>query len=190
MRTPRSGQCGVTLVEVLVGTALGLAVVASLASAVAAGGRLLASGSARAEAEDTIQLALEALAFDVRRAGWDPTGAGITPLVQADADGFGVVADLDADGTVDAASEELVRWRCERRGRRLVRTVGRQAMALADGVVGCAIGYTGRTGAALVPPLDAAARADVAAIGLRLRLAPGGRAASERAAHIALRAAP
>ena len=192
MKVPaaRSGQRGVTLVEVLVGTALGLAVVASLASAVASGGRLLASGSARAEAEDTLQLALEALAFDVRRAGWDPAGAGIAPLVQADADGFGVVADLDADGTVDAASEELVRWKCDHPGRRLVRTVGQQAMALADGVVGCAIDYAGPGGAMLAPPLDAAARAGVAAVGLRLRLAPAGRAASERAARVALRAAP
>jgi Tfp pilus assembly protein PilW len=181
---------GITLVEVLVGTALGLAVVASLASAVASGGRLLALGSARAEAEDTVQLALEALAFDVRRAGWDPAGAGIVGLTQADADGFGVVADLDGDGTVDATSEEVVRWRCDNAGRRLVRTIGQQAMSLAEGVVGCTLDYVAAGGVPLVPPLDAARRAKVAAIGLRVRLAPGVHAASERTARFALRAAP
>jgi Tfp pilus assembly protein PilW len=187
---PRAAERGVTLVEVLVGTALGLAVVASLASAVASGGRLLVSGSARAEAEDTLQLALEALAFDVRRAGWDPAAAGIEPLVHADADGFGVGADLDGDGTVDATSEEYVRWRCDHAGHRLVRTIGQQAMTLADGVVGCTPDYTGPGGAPLAPPLDAGARAEVAAVGLHVRLAPGGRAPSARAGRVALRTAP
>jgi Tfp pilus assembly protein PilW len=186
----RPAERGVTLVEVLVGIALGLAVVASLASAVASGGRLLVSGSARAEAEDTLQLALEALAFDVRRAGWDPAGAGIARLTEADADGFGLVADLDGDGTVDATSEEYVRWRCDDAGHRLVRTIGQQAMTLADGVVACTLDYSGPGGTPLAPPLDAVARAGVAAVGLHVRLAPGGRAASERAVRVALRAAP
>jgi len=186
----RARARGLTLVEVLVGTALGLVVAASLAHAVASGGRLLASASARAEAEDTLQLAVETLAFDVRRAGWDPAAAGLAPLVEAEADGFGVVADLDGDGGIDAAGDELVRWRCDREGRRLVRTVGRQPMPLAEGVVACAFAYAARGGAPLAPPLDAAARAAVAAVGLDVRLAPAGRAPSARRVRVALRVAP
>jgi Tfp pilus assembly protein PilW len=63
---------GATLVELLVGTALGLAVLAALAAAFGAGGRLLLGSAARAEGEDVAQLAVEAFVFDVRRAGYDP----------------------------------------------------------------------------------------------------------------------
>ena len=72
----RPAERGTGLAELLVGTALGLVVLSLLTFAVATGSRLLAACGARGEAEDTAHLALEAFAFDARRAGYDPAAAG------------------------------------------------------------------------------------------------------------------
>jgi len=73
-----------SLVELLVGTALALVVLSALTAAVGTGARLLLACGARGEAEDTAQLALEALTFDVRRAGWDPAASGLVAVRKAD----------------------------------------------------------------------------------------------------------
>src|SRR5439155_20652412 len=101
-----------SLVELLVGTALALVVLSALTAAVGTGARLLLACGARGEAEDTAQLALEALTFDVRRAGWDPAASGLVAVREADADRLVLAADLDGDGAVDDASEETAAYVC------------------------------------------------------------------------------
>jgi len=185
---------GIGLVELLVGAALALVVLSALTAAVAAGARLLVASGARGEAEDTTQLALEALAFDVRRAGWDPAAGGVEAVREADADRLVLAADLDGDGTVDPASAELTGYVCAASARRLSRLVGRQSMPLADGVSGCGFRYLDRNGTTIaIPPggLDAPGRARIGAVALDLVLLPNGLAGrSERAILIALRTAP
>jgi Tfp pilus assembly protein PilW len=175
---------GASLVELLVGTALALAALGALTAAIACGGRLLVQGGARGELEDVAHIAVEALTFDVRRAGYDPTLAGVERLVEAAADRLTVTADLDGNGAVDGTSEETVAWVCAPAQRRLSRIVGRQSMPLADGVTSCAFRYLDAGGAPIVvPPAGLAAidRARVRAIALDLDLtaaplhAPSGR---------------
>ncbi len=125
-----------SLVELLVGTALALVVLSALTAAVGTGARLLLACGARGEAEDTAQLALEALTFDVRRAGWDPAASGLVAVREADVDRLVLTADLDGDGAVDDTSEETTAYVCLASARRLSRLVGRQSMPLADGVTG------------------------------------------------------
>jgi Tfp pilus assembly protein PilW len=184
------GRRGTGVVELLVAVAIALAVLGAAAGALGAGGRLLAACAIRGESEDTVQLALEALAFDVRRAGWDPARAGLVAIREATPDRLAVAADLDADGRLDAGSEESVTWVCDRAGGRLSRIVGRQSMPLAEDVAACEFRYLDRDGLDLAPGigLDAAARARVRAVGLRLAVAPpGGRQPSARRALVALR---
>ena len=185
---------GTGLVELLVGAALALLVLSALTAAVATGARLLVACGARGEAEDTAQLALEALGFDVRRAGWDPAASGLAAVREAGADRLVLAADLDGDGAIDDTSEEITAYRCDASARRLSRVVGRQSMPLADGVTGCAFHYLDRDGAAMPIPtggLDAAARARIGAVGLDFVLVPSGlRGRSERRLLIALRTAP
>jgi len=180
-----------SLVELLVGTALALVVLSALTAAVGTGARLLLACGARGEAEDTAQLALEALTFDVRRAGWDPAAVAVR---EADADRLVLAADLDGDGAVDDTSEETTAYVCLASARRLSRLVGRQSMPLADGVTGCGFRYLDRDGAPMAIPaggLGAAARARIAAVALDLVLLPKGLAGrAERSILIALRTAP
>src|SRR5262249_57919830 len=103
---------GVTLIELVVGMGITLLVLGACVGAIAASTRLVATLGARAEAEDTAQLAVEAFRFDVRRAGFDPTASGVEGLAGALPDQPTLQADLDADGTLDAGSEELTRWVC------------------------------------------------------------------------------
>jgi hypothetical protein len=183
---------GSTLAELLVGTALALGVLAVLAASVGAGGRALRGLDARNEGDDTAALAVEAHAVDVQRAGWDPGAAGVEAITEARADRLAVAADLDGDGAVDAASEEAVAWVCA--PGQLSRIVGNQSLPVANGVVGCVLGYLGADGAALPIPaggLDAAGRAAVRAVTLDLRLRPAAlHAHSGRQATIALRGRP
>ena len=183
-----------SLVELLVGTALALVVLSALTAAVGTGARLLIASGARGEAEDTAQLALEALTFDVRRAGWDPAASGLVAVREADADRLVLAADLDGDGAVDDASEETAAYVCLASARRLSRLVGRQSMPLADGVTGCGFRYLDREGAPMAIPaggLAAADRARIGAVALDLVLLPNGLAGrAERSILIALRTAP
>ena len=170
----RAGTRGTGLVELLVGVALALAALGALTASIACGGRLLVQGSARGELEDVAHIAVEALTFDVRRAGYDPTRVGVEGLVEAAADRVAFSADLDGSGAVDDASEETVTYVCSTALRRLSRIVGRQSMPLADGVTGCAFRYLDGSGAALVVPsggLGAADRVRVRAVGLDLAVA-------------------
>ena len=170
---PRPG--GTSIVELLVGTLLGLLVLAALTAAVAVGARLVAAAGARGEAEDTAQLAVEAFTFDARRAGYDPSQAGIERVVQALPDAVGFGADLDGDGVVDGASEEQTAYACSASNRRLSRIVGRQSLPLADGVSRCVFRFLDGAGMAMaVPPagLGAADRARIGALALDLRLVP------------------
>ena len=165
---------GASLVELLVGTALAMIALAALTAAIACGGRLLAQGAGRGELEDIAHIAVETLAFDVRRAGYDPRAVGVERVLEAAADHVTVAADLDASGAVDGTSEETVGYLCSASLHRLSRVVGRQSMPLADGVTVCAFRYLDRNGAALAIPaggLVAADRARVHAVGLDLTLA-------------------
>jgi len=180
---------GASLVEVIVATALGLVVVSLLTLVVGAGGRVLASVGARGEAEDTAQLAIEAFTFDARRAGFDPSAAGIEALSEARPDRLTFLADLDANGTVDATSEETTAHVCG--AAQLSRVIGRQSLPLADGVTTCRFHYFDRDGREMTPPpagLDAAGRRAIRALGLELVLRPARlRAPSGRTIVVALR---
>jgi len=182
---------GTGLVELLVGTALGLAVLSLLTLIVGLGGRVLAACGARGEAEDTAQLAIEAFTFDARRAGFDPTAAGVGPLAEARADRVAFSADLDGNGAVDTSSEESAAHVCSVPTGRLSRIIGRQSLPLAEGVTACGFSYLDATGAPIAIPaagLDAAARARVRAVALHLTLLPAGlRGRTERTVVTAIR---
>jgi Tfp pilus assembly protein PilW len=185
---------GSTVVELLVASTLALVVLTALTAAIGAGNRLLASVGARGQAEDIAQLALEALVFDVRRAGYDPAGAGIAPVGEAHPDRLTLAADLDGDGTVATDSEETTTYACALAARRLSRIIGRQSLPLADGVTACAFRFLDAGGDPIplaAGGLDGADRDRIRAIGFDLTLIPpGGGAPTARRVTVALRSRP
>jgi len=180
---------GSSLVELLVATMLGLAVLSVLTLVVGMGGRLLAACGARGEAEDTAALAVEAFTFDARRAGFDPCAASVEALADARPTRLAFLADLDASGAIDAASEETIAYVCA--SGQLSRVVGRQSLPLADRTTTCGFRYLDRTGAEIAVPatgLDAGGRRAVRAVAIDLGLRSGLlHAASARSIVVALR---
>jgi hypothetical protein len=182
---------GSSPIEALLAATVGLLMLSALTGALAGGARALVRGGARAEASDTIGLAVEAFLFDLRRAGHDPAGIGVTPVTLARTDRITLEADLDGDGVVDGASAEHVSWVCGTSSRRLSRILGAQSMPVADGVIGCGLSYLDGEETALVPPpsgLGAEERSRIAVVVLDLRLLPrGGGPPVERSLAVALR---
>jgi Tfp pilus assembly protein PilW len=187
----RRSTRGTGLMELLVGATLGLLVLGALTAAIGTGARLLTTAGARGEVEDIVQLAVEALTFDARRAGYDPTRVGVTAVSEARADRVTLLADLDGDGLVDGTSEETTAYVCAVGTARLSRVIGRQSLPLADGVTACAFRYLDASGVSLAVPasgLAAPERARIRAVALDLGLAaPGLRIPTARALLVALR---
>ncbi len=185
---------GYTLVELLVGLALGLVALGVLAGAFAAGARLLVVSGARVEATDAVVIAAESFQFDVRRAGWDPAGVAVEPLVVARADRLTLHADLDGDGVVDPGSEEVTSYVCSGGPPRLSRIIGAQSMPVAGDVSSCALRYADADGTPLLPGpggLSASQRVAVRRVTLDLGVRPAAIAApATRSTTVALRSVP
>jgi Tfp pilus assembly protein PilW len=188
---PAAHVKGTTLLELVVASGLGLLVLGALVAAVAAAGRVTTAIGARAEAEDTAQLAVEAFRFDVRRAGFDPAAVGVEPLTAALTDQLALQADLDGNGTIETGSEEATRWLCATGPPRLSRIIGAQSLPVAAPVTRCGLRYFDAVGIELAigaGGLAPADRARVRRVTLDLAVAPpGGGEAAARTADVALR---
>jgi Tfp pilus assembly protein PilW len=147
--------------------------------------RLLAAG-------ETVRIALDVIARDLRQAGFDPRGAAIAPVAAASATALTLQRDEDGDGAVDAESEEVVAYAL----RLAYGIVGRQSMPLADGLAadGFRLTYFDAAGAEIAPAggaLDAAALARVRRVRVALRLhAPGRGLLAAGATDVVLRNQP
>lgn len=185
---------GFTLVELLVGLALGLLAVGLLVAGVAAGTRLLVVAGARVEATDAVVIAAESFQFDVRRAGWDPAGIDVEPLVTAQPGRVTLHADVDGDGSIDADSEEVTSYVCSIGPPRLSRIIGAQSMPVAGDVSTCGLRYLDAAGVELVAGpggLSFTDRRAVRAIVLDLGVRPPVLAApAMRSVPVALRSVP
>jgi prepilin-type N-terminal cleavage/methylation domain-containing protein len=187
-------RAGFSLVELLVALALGLILSVAAVATAATALRHVAAFALRAEADDLAYLALETFTLDVRRAGFDPRATGFDPLAVATTSRLTVQADLDGDGAVDGASEEVTTIACDVPGGRLSRVVGGQSLPLANGVVACTLAYADAGGAPLSVPaggLDAASRRRVRSASLDVALVPpGAGAAATSRTTVALRVRP
>src|SRR5262245_20313295 len=182
---------GTTVLGLVVASGLGLLGLGALVAAVAVAARVTTAIGARAEAEDTAQLAIEAFRFDVRRAGFDPAAVGVEPVTAALADQLALQADLDGDGTIDTGSEEVTRWLCASGPPRLSRIIGAQSLPVAAPVTRCGLRYFDGGGSELVPGASGLAppdRARVRHVTLDVAVEPpGGGAPAARTVDVALR---
>ena len=167
---------GMTLVEVTIGTAVGLGVVAAMSALLAVSLQSWRRADVAADVREALVDALDQLARDVRLAGYDPTRGGIAGILAASAQSIEIEADLDGNGTVDADSEEHVTYRCARDCETLERIVGRQVLPLVSGLAAGSfrLRYFDERGGEVVP-VDAATRAAIRRITVRAttRDAPG-----------------
>jgi hypothetical protein len=192
MTRPRAVR-GSMLVAPLVAAAVGLAALAGVAALLSQAARWIRRANVRVEAHDTADLVAQAFAFDLRRAGWSPTGTTVARLTHAAADAFEVHADLDGDGVVDPTSAERLRWAYAPARRTVSRLVGDQAMPLASIVSDFELAYLDDAGMPLAPGVTGLPAADldrVRAVVAAFRLAdPTGGVPVQRTVAVALRGA-
>lgn len=120
-------------------------------------------GAAHVEAQQSARYALERLAGELREAGYDPTVAGIAPVVLAEPTRVVFQRDLNGNGVVDPTRERVAYLL--RTGEAILRRdAGGGAQPVVEGVRGFRLVYLDRAGA---PTTDPAA---VTAVRIRLEI--------------------
>lgn len=161
----RHGPAGYSLVDLLVALAVGGGLMASTLTLLHLGLRAWVWGAARVEAQQSARYALERLAGELREAGYDPTVAGIAPVVLAEPTRIVFQRDLNGNGVVDPTRERVTYLL--RAGETILRRdAGGGAQPVVEGVRGFRLVYLDRAGAATTDP--------AAVTAVRIRLEIGG----------------
>ncbi len=144
---------GLTLVELMIGTALAMATLATFTALLTSILAARARAAEAAEAMTAVASAIDQIVRDVRLAGYDPLGRGIAGISAASATAVVLAADLDGSGDVDPASEEQISYRTATGGDTLQRIVGQQSLPLLSDLAagGFRIAYLDGSGVELNP---------------------------------------
>lgn len=166
MRHPPAGY---SLVDLLVALAVGGGLMASTLTLLHLGLRAWVWGAARVEAQQSARYAVERMAGELREAGYDPTVAGIAPVVVAEPARVAFQRDFNGNGVVDATRERVTYLL--RPGETILRRdAGGGAQPVVEHVRAFRLTYIDRTGAETTDP------ATVTAVRIRLEVGEPGSA--------------
>ena len=159
----RARTAGYSLVDLLVALAVGGGLMASSLGLLHLGLRAWLWGSARVSAQQSARYALERMASELREAGYDPTVAGIAPVLVAEPTRVVFQRDLNGNGVVDPTRERVTYLL--RPGERILRRdAGGGAQPVIEEVRELRLSYLDRTGG---PTADPAA---VTAVRIRIEV--------------------
>src|SRR5262245_36421678 len=145
----RAAQRGFTLTELLVaGAVLGL-VLSAVVGVLSSGLHSYAAGAARVDLQQGVRLALERMSRELREAGYDPTGAGVAPVLVAEPTRIVFQRDLNGNGVIDATRERVTFLL---RGDVLRRDAGGGAQPVLAGVKRLALTYRDRAHSPTIDP--------------------------------------
>ncbi len=134
VRLARS-ESGVTIVELIVASVVGMGVVLAAVQLLRVHAHLALDSQAALGASSGAAWALRATLEDVKRSGVDPTGSGIEALSGTRPTWIETRRDLDGDGRIDDRSAEVVGLGWSARGDGSVaRRVGAQSMSIVSRV--------------------------------------------------------
>jgi hypothetical protein len=103
----RHARAGYSLVDLLVALAVGGGLMASTLTLLHLGLRAWVWGAARVDAQQSARYAVERMASELREAGYDPTVAGIAPVVLAEPARVVFQRDFNGNGVVDPTRERV-----------------------------------------------------------------------------------
>ena len=165
----RHAPAGYSLVDLLVALAVGGGLMASTLTLLHLGLRAWVWGAARVDAQQSARYAVERMASELREAGYDPTVAGIAPVVLAEPARVVFQRDFNGNGVVDPTRERVTYLL--RPGETILRRdAGGGAQPVVEQVRAFRLTYLDRAGAETT---DAAA---VTAVGIRLEVGETGSA--------------
>ena len=158
------GSRGYSLVDMLVAMAIGGGMLAASATLLHLGLHAWVWGAARVEAQQSTRYALERMASELREAGYDPTAAGIAPVVVAEPARVEFQRDLNGNGVIDPTRERVTY--VLRAGESILRRdAGGGAQPVINGVRAFQLAYLDREGVETTDP--------AAVIAVRARLEVG-----------------
>jgi type IV pilus assembly protein PilW len=160
---PWRGASGFSLPELLVSLAVIGLVMAGVFTLLQAGLGAYALGTARVEAQQSARIALERMVKELREAGYDPTRAGIAPVLTAEPQRVVFQRDLNGNGVIDP-THERVSYLLRPGESVLRRDAGGGAQPIIEGVRRLELAYYDRAGVGTTDP------ARVAAIGIELEV--------------------
>lgn len=165
----RHARGGYSLVDLLVALAVGGGLMASTLTLLHLGLRAWVWGAARVEAQQSVRYAVERMAGELREAGYDPTVAGIAPVVLAEPGRVVFQRDFNGNGVVDATRERVTYLL--RPGETILRRdAGGGAQPVVENVRAFRLTYLDRAGAETSDP------AAVTAVRIRLEVGEAGSA--------------
>ncbi len=174
-RSPKSAHAaerGLTLIELLVTTAVLGTVLVVVTGIFVSSGRLESRTVRRAGVQASSRQALSLMTAELRQAGADPRTppAGVVGIVSADSTSVHIRADLNGDGTIQTAEpSEDVTYAWNAATRAVTRDPGTGAAALVTNVNSMRLSYFDAANQPLGPlPLSAANAARVKSIGLAM----------------------
>jgi type II secretory pathway component PulJ len=103
----RHTRAGYSLIDLLVALAVGGGLMASTLTLLHLGLRAWVWGAARVDAQQSARYAVERMASELREAGYDPTVAGIAPVVLAEPARVVFQRDFNGNGVVDPTRERV-----------------------------------------------------------------------------------
>jgi type II secretory pathway component PulJ len=156
------GSRGYSLIDMLVALAVGGGMLAATVTLLHLGLHTWVWGAARVEAQ---QSALERMASELREAGYDPTAAGLAPVVVAEPARVAFQRDFNGNGVIDPTSERVT-YLLRAGESTLRRDAGGGAQPVINGVRALGLTYLDRDGAETTDP--------AAVIAVRVRLEVGG----------------
>lgn len=165
----RHSRAGYSLIDLLVALAVGGGLMASTLTLLHLGLRAWVWGAARVEAQQSARYAVERLAGELREAGYDPTVAGIAPVVLAEPARVAFQRDFNGNGVVDPTRERVTYLL--RPGETILRRdAGGGAQPVVEHVRAFRLTYLDRAGAETTDP------AAVTAVHIRLEVGEAGSA--------------
>ena len=165
----RHAPAGYSLVDLLVALAVGGGLMASTLTLLHLGLRAWVWGAARVDAQQSARYAVERMASELREAGYDPTVAGIAPVVLAEPARVVFQRDFNGNGMVDPTHERVTYLL--RPGETILRRdAGGGAQPVVEHVRAFRLTYLDRAGAETTDP------AAVTAVRIRLEVGETGSA--------------
>jgi prepilin-type N-terminal cleavage/methylation domain-containing protein len=143
------GADGFSLAEILIACAVLGLLMAGVLGVLEVGQRAYGIGAARVEAQQAARVGLERVARELREAGYDPTSAGIAPVLVAEPTRITFQRDLNGNGVVDPTRERVTVYLS---GRVLRREAGGGGQPLVNDVRALALEYRDVGGAATADP--------------------------------------
>jgi type IV pilus assembly protein PilW len=171
---------GFTLIELMVSIAIGLVVLASVATTFTSQTRAYSAQEQINQMEQNLRGALDIMTREIKMAGYRPNGGTVTGVVSYTSTSLTIQADIDGNGTLlasgsgsDTANEQIV-YVYDSVNKKITRQVGSgTAATLAENISAFTFTYYQSSGATLATSASNIRRIKIALTGITAKPDPG-----------------